>query len=80
VFPYREGTFIMGQRLDEFRAAAAECLEAAQRTDDLQAATTLLSMARKWLELADKEPPMDDRLETQLPEFNRRQLLCDPDL
>jgi hypothetical protein len=46
----------------------------------LTGATTLLSMARKWLELADKEPPMDDRLETQLPEFNRRQLLCDPDL
>jgi hypothetical protein len=70
----------MGQRLDEFRAAAAECLEAAQKTQDVKAATTLLSMAHKWLELADKEPPMEDRLRTQLPEFNRRQLLGDQDL
>jgi hypothetical protein len=34
-------------------------------------------MARKWLELADKEPTMEDRLQTQLPEFNRRQLFDD---
>jgi hypothetical protein len=67
----------MGQRLDEFRAAAAECIEAAQSTKDMKAATTLLSMARKWLELAEKEPPMEDRLQTQLREFNRRQLLDD---
>jgi hypothetical protein len=43
----------------------------------MKAATTLLSMARKWLELAEKEPPMEDRLQTQLREFNRRQLLDD---
>jgi hypothetical protein len=67
----------MGQRLDEFRAAAAECLEAAKATEDVKAAAVLLSMARKWLELADKEPPMEDRFPTQLPEFNRRQLRDD---
>jgi hypothetical protein len=42
----------MGQRLDRFRAVAAECVEAAGKSTDVNAAATLLSMAQRWLELA----------------------------
>jgi hypothetical protein len=45
----------MGQRLDRFRAAAAECVEAAGKSTDVNAAATLLSMAQRWLELADEQ-------------------------
>jgi hypothetical protein len=38
---------------DRFRAAAAECLEAARKTADLDVRATLPLMAQRWLELAD---------------------------
>ena len=62
----------MGQTPDEFRAAAADCLEAARRTKDMDAAAFLLQMARKWIELADRTATMEDRLQIQLSEFNDR--------
>jgi hypothetical protein len=64
----------MGQALDEFRAAAAECMEAARRTTDTEAAATLLSMAQKWIALADAKTTADARLRDQLMEFNRQQM------
>jgi hypothetical protein len=69
----------MGQTLDEFRAAAADCVEAARRTKDENAAAILLQMAQKWIELADKTATMEDRLQVRSSEFNNRQLLGDQD-
>jgi hypothetical protein len=64
----------MGQRLDEFSAAAAECVEAARRTSDPVAAATFLLMAEKWIRLADEKAHTDDRLQDQLSDFNPRQM------
>ncbi len=44
----------MGQTLDEFRAAAAECVEAARRTSDSMAAATFLSRAERWTKMANR--------------------------
>jgi hypothetical protein len=71
----------MGQSLNSFRAAAVECVEAAHNTSDVEAASTLLVMAQKWLELAD-EQSAPSKLETELAdeqpaalaEFNRQQM------
>jgi hypothetical protein len=64
----------MGQRLDELRAAAAECVEAARKTPDPEAAATLLLMAEKWIKLADEKAYTDAHMQEQLGDFNRRQL------
>jgi len=47
--------FTMGHSEDRYRAAAAECLEAANRTTDQGARATLLLMAQKWLDLASEK-------------------------
>jgi hypothetical protein len=78
---------IMGQSLNWFRASAAECVEAAYKTNDVEAASTLLLMAQRWLELADAQPApvklvtelADEQsaapsLEAWLAEFNRKQM------
>ena len=64
----------MGQRLDEFRAAAADCVEAARKTPDPVAAATFLLMAEKWIKLADQMARTDAHLQNQLIDFNRRQM------
>ena len=64
----------MGQRLDEFRAAAAECVEAARKTPDPVAAATFLLMAEKWIKLADEKADASDHMQEQLIDFNRRQM------
>jgi outer membrane cobalamin receptor len=77
----------MGQSLNWFRACAAECVEAAHKTNDVEAASTLLLMAQRWLELADEQPApvklvtelADEQsaapsLEAWLAEFNRKQM------
>jgi hypothetical protein len=64
----------MGQRLDEFRAAAAHCVEAARKTPDPVAAATFLLMAEKWIKLADEKAHGDAHMQEQLGNFNRRQL------
>jgi hypothetical protein len=66
----------MGQRLDEFRAAAAECVEAARKTPDPVAAATFLLMAEKWIKLADANA----HLQEQLIDFNRQQMFGDSQL
>jgi hypothetical protein len=63
----------MGQRLDRFRAAAAECVEAAGKSTDVNAAATLLSMAQRWLELADEQLGRSE-LKALEGEFNRKQM------
>ena len=64
----------MGQRLDESRAATAECVEAARKTSDPEAAATLLLMAEKWIKLADEKAHTDAHMQEQLGGFKRRQL------
>ncbi len=59
---------------DRFRAAAAECLEAARKTADLDARATLLLMAQRWLELADGSIFGRRRLDMALDHFNKRQM------
>ena len=41
-------------RADEYREYAAECVRIAQDLQNLQERTTLLLMAEKWRELAEK--------------------------
>jgi hypothetical protein len=69
----------MGQRLDEFRAAAAECVEAARKTPDPVAAATFLLMAEKWIKLADEKASTDARAQAQLIDFKRRQMFDNSD-
>jgi hypothetical protein len=49
----------MERSLDRYRAAATECVAAAAKSSDLDAAATLLLTARKWLDLAQElsKPP-----------------------
>jgi hypothetical protein len=70
---------VMGQRLDRFREAAAECMEAAGKSTDKNAAATLLGMARKWLEVADEQEAQSE-LNTDLAEFNRKQMFGRTDI
>jgi hypothetical protein len=69
----------MGRRLDEFRAAAAECVEAARKTPDPVAAATFLLMAEKWIKSADEKASTDARTQAQLIDFNRRQMFDNSD-
>jgi hypothetical protein len=58
---------------EEFRRAAAECLEAASKTADQNARATLLLMAQKWLEMAS-EPFGRSRFNALLDDFNEQQM------
>ena len=69
----------MGQRLDEFRAAAADCAEAARKTPDSVAAATFLLMAEKWIKLAEEKARADIRMHEQLFDFNSRQMFDNSD-
>jgi hypothetical protein len=66
---------VMSAGEDRYRAAAAECLEAARKTADLDARATLLLMAQRWLELADGSIFGRRRLDVALDHFNKRQML-----
>jgi hypothetical protein len=59
---------------DSLRAAAAECVQAAAKTTDPDAAATLLLMAQKWLDLAMKQPTPNPQLAMVVDEFNNRQM------
>jgi len=63
----------MADRADEFRKAAAQCLELALTTTDAGARTTLLLLAQKWRELAG-HPLVDVRFDAILKEFNDQQM------
>jgi hypothetical protein len=69
----------MGRRLDEFRAAAADCVEAAHKTPDPVAAASFLLVAEKWIKLADEKAHDDTQLKDQLIDFNRRQMFDNSD-
>ena len=56
----------MGQCEDRYRAAAAECLKAANRTADLTARATFLLMAQRWIEVADQSIFGQRRLDVAL--------------
>ena len=58
---------------DEYRQWAAECLRLAQTETDQAARVRFLSMAQRWLDLAEGQDESDefDRL---LEEFNDRQM------
>jgi hypothetical protein len=58
---------------DEYRAWAAECLRLAQTETDEAARVRFLTMAQRWLDLAEGHADTDefDRL---LAEFNDRQM------
>jgi hypothetical protein len=59
---------------DEFKEAAASCLDIAQTTTDLNARARLLMLARKFMDLAHGSPS-DQVLATLLDEFNNAQML-----
>jgi hypothetical protein len=63
----------MGQN-ESFRAAAAECVEAAAKSTDPAAAAALLLMAQKWLDLAHQCAEPNALLALAVDEFNRKQL------
>ena len=64
----------MGQAIDAYTANAAACVEAAEKTNDPDAAATLLLMAQKWLDLARRGPhPVLDDVALE-DEFNRQQM------
>jgi hypothetical protein len=69
--------FTMGHSEDRYRAAAAECLEAANRTTDQGARATLLLMAQKWLDLASEKSGAR-RFGGLLDDFNEQQMLDRP--
>jgi hypothetical protein len=50
----------MTDRSDEFRKAAAECLQLARATSDPSTRVSLLAMAQKWLDLANGPRGQDD--------------------
>ena len=41
-------------RAEDYRRYGAECVRISQQTDNAQQKATLLQMAEKWLELAEK--------------------------
>jgi hypothetical protein len=43
----------MTDRFDEFRKAAADCLQLARATSDPGTRVSLLAMAQKWFDLSD---------------------------
>jgi hypothetical protein len=59
---------------NEFRAAAAQCLEIAQTTTDQNARARLLLLAQKFIELAGGSPG-DLVLAKLIDEFNDAQML-----
>jgi hypothetical protein len=67
----------LGTAEDRFRAAAAECLEAAGRTADQNARATPLLMAQKWLDLASEQFGRR-RFDALLNDFNDEQMYSRP--
>jgi hypothetical protein len=67
----------MPDNADEFRRAAAECLELAQNASDENARAALLAMAQKWLDLAS-DPFGARRFSELLRELNDQQMLDTP--
>jgi site-specific recombinase len=65
---------MQGDQNQEFRRAAAECLELAQHARDDNARAALLAMAQKWLELASDEFGAR-RFHELLQELNEQQML-----
>jgi hypothetical protein len=63
----------MPDSTEEFRRAAAECLELAQQASDENARAALLAMAQKWLELAS-DPFGTRRFSELLRELNDQQM------
>jgi hypothetical protein len=63
----------MGQS-EGFRASATECVEAASKSTDPEAAAALLLMAQKWLDLAQKCAEPNALLALAVDEFNKRQM------
>jgi hypothetical protein len=63
----------MQDKDDDFRAAAAKCLDAARSTSDENARATLLLMAQKWLELSDEQFGRR-RFDALLNDFNEQQM------
>lgn len=66
----------MGQSEDRFRAAAAECVEAAAKCSDADAdaAATLLLMAQRWLDLAHEHDKPKNYLAFPVEGFNGREM------
>ena len=56
-------------RAEEFRKAAAECVELARNTSDASTRAMLLSMAQRWCERAN-DSGGDIRFDSILREFN----------
>jgi hypothetical protein len=61
-------------RRDEFREAAASCLDIANATIDQSTRTRLVTLAQKFMELANGSPS-DQVLATLLDQFNDAQML-----
>jgi hypothetical protein len=67
----RESLRIMSDRSDEYRNAAAECIAMARNSTDPDTRLQLLTMAQKWLDLANG-PQLD--FDAILKAFNDRQM------
>jgi hypothetical protein len=63
----------MPDRADEFRNAASDCLYLARTTSDENTRAALVTMAQKWLELANG-PTGQVGFEAAIQEFNMRQM------
>ena len=63
-----------GQSEDRFRAAAAECVEAAAKCSDADAAAALLVMAQRWLDLAYEHDKPGNHRSLAVHDFNERQM------
>jgi hypothetical protein len=67
----------MTDRSDEFRKAAAGCLEMARATSDPNTRVFLLAMAQKWLDLS-KGSRSQAGLDAALRVFNEGQMRSQP--
>jgi hypothetical protein len=67
----------MPDRSDEFRKAASDCLYLARMTSDEGTRAALVTMAQRWLELAD-EPLGGEALEVAVHAFNEAQVSPTP--
>ena len=62
---------------DEYRGWAAECLRLAQTETDQAARVRFVTMAQRWLDLAEggyEGEEFDEEFERALAEFNDRQM------
>jgi hypothetical protein len=69
---YGRRVTLMGQG-EGFRASAVECVEAASRSTDPEAAAALLLTAQKWLDLAQECAVSNALLALVVDQFNKKQ-------